>query len=377
MQSQNSRGGRPQKAADREGSQDGYEPQIRGADFSFICPTEVAGFQKCYAAFASCSCEVLGVSVDPLEAHRAWAMVVILIVYELPVGLGVITALLFAIAGINLLTKEVATVSGVAFTLIFFTIFSLSERVSERRRGTMPPELEQFRLSRQAEVSDQTLNVRPGNILCPVRDYNNLAHVTHVLQWTDTDRQDIVVMTVRVLRGPATGYQDIHAHELFTVYEPRLFSRVVALAETAGKHVELLVVPSSGVFQAMAHTAVQLKSGEIIAGRSAVLTPDEQARLMGRGWEGVPGKPQQQVRFHVIDLDGTTHVFVLGAHNPQLTAEDIDLIHRLWLDVTSQPGYEHLHHRDIVHVALTRFVAELTGSGREELLAALARVCGV
>lgn len=56
--------------------------------------------------------------------------------FELPVALGVITALLLAIAGINLLTKEVATVSEVTFTLIFFLIFSISERLSERRRGT-------------------------------------------------------------------------------------------------------------------------------------------------------------------------------------------------------------------------------------------------
>lgn len=110
--------------------------------------------------------------------------------------------------------------------------------------------------------------MRPGNLLCTVRDYHNLAHLSHVLERTDTGRQDVLVMTVRVLRGPAAGYHDIHAHELFTIYEQRLFSQVVTLAETAGKHVELLVVPSSNVFQAMGHTAVQLNSAEIVAGRA-------------------------------------------------------------------------------------------------------------
>jgi amino acid transporter len=296
--------------------------------------------------------------------------------YELPLGLGVITALLFAIAGINLLTKEVATMSGVAFTLIFFIVFSISERLSERQRGTAPAGLEPFRLHRQAEVSDQTLGVRPGNLLCSVRDDNNLAHFGHVLERTDTSQQDVVVMTVRVLRGPATGYQDIHEHELFTIYEQRLFSRVVTLAENAGKHVELLVVPSPDAFQAMAHTAVQLKSAEMVAGRSAVLTTAEQARLLSRAWEGVPDKPPHPVRFRVIDPDGTTEEFVLGAHDPRLTADDIDLIHRLWLDVITQPGYDQLHHRDIVHVALKHFAAELAGLKREELLASLAATQG-
>src|SRR5713101_4475977 len=39
--------------------------------------------------------------------------------YELPFGLCLITVLLFAIAGINLVTKQVATISGAAFTLVF------------------------------------------------------------------------------------------------------------------------------------------------------------------------------------------------------------------------------------------------------------------
>src|SRR6266581_3038848 len=41
---------------------------------------------------------------------------------EIPAGLAVITAILFALCVINLFTKEVATMSGVAFTLIFFAI---------------------------------------------------------------------------------------------------------------------------------------------------------------------------------------------------------------------------------------------------------------
>src|SRR5438067_8239904 len=55
---------------------------------------------------------------------------------EIPLGLGIIAALLFSAAGINLITKQVATVSGVAFTVVFFVLFLISERLNERRRGT-------------------------------------------------------------------------------------------------------------------------------------------------------------------------------------------------------------------------------------------------
>lgn len=42
------------------------------ADFTFICPTEVTGFSKMAKDFRAEEAEVLGVSVDSLETHRAW-----------------------------------------------------------------------------------------------------------------------------------------------------------------------------------------------------------------------------------------------------------------------------------------------------------------
>src|SRR5437588_13071713 len=117
-------------------------------------------------------------------------------------------------------------------------------------------------------------------------------------------KNDLVVMTVQVMKGPDAGYENIGEQHLFTNYEQLLFSRVIALAEKAGKHVDLLVVPSSNVFQAIVHTAAQLESAEIIAGRSSVMTPEEQARRLGEAWEALPNRPQRQVLFRVIDPDG-------------------------------------------------------------------------
>jgi amino acid transporter len=292
--------------------------------------------------------------------------------HELPLGLGVIAALLFSVAGINLLTKQVATVSGVAFTLVFFAIFLASERLNERRRGAAHVEVDQFRLALQEDVSYQTLAIRPGNTLCPVRDYNNLAHVGRVLELIDTNERDLVVMTVRVLRGPNTGYRDIDERQLFTPYEQLLFSRVIALAEKAGKPVELLVVPSSDAFQAIAHTAVQLDSAEIFAGRSAVLTPDQHARRLGHAWEPLQGRVKRQVRYCIIEPDGATQVYYLGAHAPQLTDADITLIHHLWLELTNHPGKESAHHRDVVSLALAHLAEDLAGPLRTQLVARFA-----
>src|ERR1700688_13628 len=52
---------------------------------------------------------------------------------EIPLGLAMITVSLMALCTINLFTKEVATISGVAFTIIFFTAFEISEHMTRKR----------------------------------------------------------------------------------------------------------------------------------------------------------------------------------------------------------------------------------------------------
>src|SRR5437870_9177943 len=43
------------------------------ADFTFVCPTEVVGFSRRLAEFEASEARVLGISVDDVETHRAWA----------------------------------------------------------------------------------------------------------------------------------------------------------------------------------------------------------------------------------------------------------------------------------------------------------------
>jgi amino acid transporter len=313
------------------------------------------------------------------RSHREWKVPFNLHVggTEIPIGLGVIAAILFSIAGINLITKQVATVSGVAFTLVFFVVFVVSERINERKRGAEAHvEMDQFRLQPQENISSDTVEVRPGNSLCVVRDYNTLEHVKKALEVTHTGKRDFVVMTVHLMTGPDAGYEDISENQLFTRYEQLLFSRVTAVAEKAGKHVDLLVVPGTNVFDVIAQTTAQLDSADIWAGRSSVMAPEDQAKQIGEAWERLPKKPNRQVAFHIVDPDGTVKDFYLGAHVPQLADSDIDLIHTLWLDATKAGGVEDLHHREIVTVALARLADEMKGPARQEALARMRSLLG-
>ncbi len=41
-------------------------------DFTFVCPTEIRGFNSRLAEFSAAGAEVLGASVDSVFSHRAW-----------------------------------------------------------------------------------------------------------------------------------------------------------------------------------------------------------------------------------------------------------------------------------------------------------------
>ena len=280
---------------------------------------------------------------------------------EIPLGLAAIAVILFSIAGINLITKQVATVSGVVFTLIFFTIFLVSERINQRRLDRSVAALDQFRLDYEQEVSLQSVGAREGGVLIGVRDYNTLSHLDHVLKQVDTEKQDIVVATARIMQGPDAGERDLYDSNLFTDYEQRLFTQVVALAEKHGKPVELLVVPSTNIFDALAQTSARLDTGEIIVGASAKMSAQEQSRQFGRYWERLPRVSGRQVKFMVVGPGDAEHAFYLGAHAPTLTDDDIELIHKIWLAVSKFPAHRRIHHRDVVRVALERLGRDLRG----------------
>jgi hypothetical protein len=282
-----------------------------------------------------------------------------------------ITVSLFAAATINLFTKQMATISGVLFTLMFYAIFVVSEKMTLRRHAQAHEEhKDQFQLMREADVGLDQLRARRGCILVPVRDYNTLKHLDQALEMTDTERTDIVVMTIRLLSGPDAGVSDIEGEELFTDYEQILFTRVVGLAERHGRAVKLLVVPGTNVFDVLVRTAVQLQASEIVLGGSAKMSSDAQALRIGQVWDRVPHERELATQLTIYTPDGDARRFSLGAHAPALSADDIEQIHLLWVEAVKQVGPE-VHHRDVVAAALGSLKDELDGERHELALARL------
>jgi amino acid transporter len=294
---------------------------------------------------------------------------------EIPLGLASVFLVLFSTAVVNLFTKSLATIAGVAFTAGFFLIFLVSERVNRHKHAMVEERMkEHFQLLHSDKVERAGLGIRPGNLLVTVRDYNTLTHLKWVLERTDEKEQDIVVMSARISQFGAAAY-DLSTEQIFSEYEQTLFTRAVSIAEGFGKHISLLVVPARDVWSAIVQTAINLESSAIVAGLSSKMTAQEQAFALGRAWETTEG-PKQQFVLQVVNPNMHVDTFRIGPHTPTMKTEDVHLVHRLWLNITREPGLDKLHHHDILTEALTRFARDYSGRDREDILGQLRKSTG-
>jgi amino acid transporter len=286
---------------------------------------------------------------------------------EIPLGLILITLMLFGIAIVNLFTKPAATISGVIFSGLLFLAFELSEKRIQKRRGVTHVELDQFNLAQAAELTPESVGVQPGNILVPVSTYYALYHLEAALRRAMRREAEIVVLHVRLLRRAASGEYDLAPDQLFSTIEQLLFTKVLSVAEKEGKPVRLAVAAGNDLWEAILRTAVNLESSTIVLGSSAKMPVAEQAHEIGIGWERM-AEPRPRVTLEIFTPSGQEQVFYLGPHAPRLTPKEIDLLHKIWLQLSDKlPGQE-IHHHDIVHFALDEVERELSEGKEKEVL---------
>ncbi len=126
-----------------------------------------------------------------------------------------------------------------------------------------------------------------------------------------------------------------------------------------------MVVPTTNVFERIVQTAQRLESSRVVCGLSNKLTADEQGKLTGDAWERLP-EPRPRLRLVVFEPDGNKHEYMLGPHTPRMRQEDVDLLHGLWKEVTTDPKYRQLHHYHVLNVALEEMKSRMHDGARKD-----------
>jgi magnesium transporter len=273
---------------------------------------------------------------------------------ERPVGLIGIGVLIGVPALLLVGTGDLPALAGGALLVAVLAALTISERMARQAAAdAVVPAGDVELLATPAMGADQ-IQPRPGNILVPVRKPGALAHLATALQ--NAGDRDVVVVSVRLAGIDASD--DVVLTTAPTEEERRVLTDAAMLAERSGRAVRLLIVPGVNVFDSLAATIARLGSSEVYVGESETLTGADQARLLGEAWERVPPPKPLGVRLVVRHGSGRTAEYHLGAHAPALTADDLHLIHELWLQMVKTVG-PHVHHHDVVRAALTHMQEDL------------------
>jgi amino acid transporter len=222
---------------------------------------------------------------------------------ELPLGLLLIFIVLAVAAVANLLTKTVATMSGLAFTTTLLGVFIGSEWYCRRRAGAdgktpKHEQLEQFTLRSADALSPEALGL-DGRYrkLVWLSSADDLAALDTCLIESDPDTTDIVVVAAH--RAPSVD-ADAGSEQTDVVEDNggpssapppvlgpddrRLMTAVVKRAEQVGKPVKPVVLLVDDPLAAVVNAACELDVDELIFSPSGVEAPTAVLSAVDARW---------------------------------------------------------------------------------------------
>jgi amino acid transporter len=177
---------------------------------------------------------------------------------QIPLGLTLIFLVLLAAGVANLFTKQVATLSGLAFTAVFMVIFLVTERYYGKGSEKKHEHLEQFNQQAMERISSEALALTgTRRCLVVVRSPQHLVGLEKILAETDPETTDLVVV------GPKTAKAD-GTDDGLSDDDRRLMTAVVDRIEREGKGVTPLLVPAGELETAAVQIAQNLRVQEMV-----------------------------------------------------------------------------------------------------------------
>jgi amino acid transporter len=220
--------------------------------------------------------------------------------YQVPVGLMAVLAVLLITGCLNLVTKPTATVAGVIFTAVFFTLFQVSEKLNEKKATLhLDDDEAEEKLNLKSEADINTILPelsKPNRILVPARNPDNLVHLKQVLKTVDDETTDIIVLSAKVAKAMEFGREETPV----TDEDKDLFRNVVLMAEKYGKTVKPMLVFSNDPFLSIAQVARDARVGEIVMGVSGSVGAEVQLEKLAMAWGMLQKEDGLQVTARII-----------------------------------------------------------------------------
>ncbi|MEA3306576.1 MAG: APC family permease, partial [Elusimicrobiota bacterium] len=221
------------------------------------------------------------------EVEREWMFPLNIKVKNIyvPIGLMMVFAVLFITSIMNLLTKNIATVSGIIFSFVIFAVFQFSEKMNEKKQRLYDDEDDEpdeyLNLQKSLDINILLPKlVHSNRVLVPIRNPNNLVHLKHVLKNVDDETTDIIVMNVKVIKALEFGIDS----NSITEEDKDLFTPVVLMAEKYGKRIVPLIVFSNDAFYSITQVALSAKTNEIVLGVSGSMGAEAQLERFAMAW---------------------------------------------------------------------------------------------
>ena len=192
-------------------------------------------------------------------------------------------------------------------------------------------DVDRFNVAARTELTAETVGARPGNVLVPVSNYNALYHLAGGARSRE-DRAPRHRGAARPAPAPRCLGPDrfrsgsaVWQHRTVSLYQVAGARRTARQDPFALRWFRQMTCGT-----ASCAPAVNLESSTIVLGRSSKMSVAEQAREFGMAWEKLPD-PRPQFNLEIFAPGGQREFFLLGPHSPNLTMNEVNLVHQLWL----------------------------------------------
>lgn len=217
---------------------------------------------------------------------------------EIPVGLGLIFLTLLAAAVTNALTKEIATIAGLAFTVTLFTVFVVTERLQRKLAKKEPEEhLDEFNEVLSDSITPEMLSLKhPYRKVAAIRAVTRLEPLQRSLAESDPESTDLVVLTVNVRPVGGLYSEPVKVN----VYDQQLMNSIEKQAEEAGKTVVPIIVSTNDPIHAIMQTVQTLGAQELLLGLSEKHTPSQQFDQCVHIWDQLHGNHTAPLTIRIV-----------------------------------------------------------------------------